>query len=328
VSLTALTSNRSPWRPLAAALVPLLLLMLAAASSSPAARDKRPPKIVGAAMADADRDGRGDALRVTYSEQVRHARDANGTYPFAIAGYRIRSIGLASGREVVVRLVERRAADTKARPVVRYRRTASQPVSDGSGNQAVAQTFRGTRSHGIAPPPKLDPKPKPSDADGDGTADAQDCAPKDAAIHPGAADAPDLGFVDANCDGIDGDEQRAVFVSTSGKDTNPGTKAAPKRQVQAAVTAAAPAKKDVYAAAGVYEKVTAATGVGIYGGYDQSTWARRLDLATTILGNPAVSAQKATNVILQLLRLQGRRPSCGSRTARASTASAPSTTRA
>jgi hypothetical protein len=109
-------------------------------------------------MADTDRDGRGDALRVTYSERVRHGRAANGTYPFAVAGYRIRSIGLASGRDVVVRLVERRAADTKARPVVRYRRTTSQPVSDGSGNQAVAQRFRGTRSHGIAPPPRLDPK--------------------------------------------------------------------------------------------------------------------------------------------------------------------------
>ena len=60
-----------------------------------------------------------------------------------------------------------------------------------------------------------------------------------------------------------------------------------------------------YAAAGVYEKVSAASGVGIYGGYDQSTWARRLELTTEIAGNPAVDAQKATNVILQLLRLHG-----------------------
>jgi hypothetical protein len=302
----ASTSGRGAIRPLAAVLVPLLLLVLASAASSTAARDKRPPKIVAAAMADTDRDGSGDALRVTYSERIRHARDADGRYPLTVVGYRIRSVGGSNGRSLVVRLAEKATADTKAKPVLRYRRTAAQPVRDGARNQAVAQTFRGTKSHGIAPPPKLDPKP--SDADGDGTPDAQDCAPRDPAIHPGAADAPDLGFVDANCDGIDGDERGAIFVSPLGKDANPGTKVAPKRQIQAAVTAAAAAKKDVYAAQGIYEKVTASSGVGIYGGYDQSTWARRLEATTEILGNPAVYAQKATNVTLQLLRLHGATP--------------------
>ena len=176
----ALDSPRHVGRPLVAALVPLLLLVLAAAASSPAAQDTKAPRIVGAAMADTDHDGSGDALHVTYSERIRHARDADGRYPLSVAGYRIRSIGVASGRGLVVRLVEQTGPDSTARPVLRYRRTAAQPVRDGARNQAVAQTFRGTRSHGVQPPPKVDPEP--SDADGNGTADAQDCAPRHTAI--------------------------------------------------------------------------------------------------------------------------------------------------
>jgi hypothetical protein len=49
----------------------------------------------------------------------------------------------------------------------------------------------------------------PRDWDGDGVI-AGDCAPLDAAIHPGAPDAPDLSFADTDCDGIDGDAAGAV----------------------------------------------------------------------------------------------------------------------
>jgi hypothetical protein len=49
----------------------------------------------------------------------------------------------------------------------------------------------------------------------------RDCDDANAAIHPGAADAPDLSFVDSNCDGIDGDESQAVFVATTGATLRP-----------------------------------------------------------------------------------------------------------
>ena len=124
----------------------LLLPLLVLASSSTAARDKRPPRIVSAAMADTDRDASADALRLTYSERIKHVRDANGRYPFVVVGYRIRSVGAASGKSVVIRLVEKATADTAAKPRVRYRRTSSQPVKDRAGNQAVAQLFRATRA--------------------------------------------------------------------------------------------------------------------------------------------------------------------------------------
>jgi hypothetical protein len=53
------------------------------------------------------------------------------------------------------------------------------------------------------------------DYDGDGFS-AGDCGPLDPAVHPGAADAPDLAFEDLDCDGIDGSAAGAFFVSTTG----------------------------------------------------------------------------------------------------------------
>src|SRR3954471_6259240 len=93
------------------------------------------------------------------------------------------------------------------------------------------------------------------DFDGDGpqtTPGKIDCAPLDPAVHPGAVDKPDLNFEDTNCDGIDGDLSKAVFVALSGDDNAPGTLTNPKRTINAAITAANAAnpKKDVYIAGG------------------------------------------------------------------------------
>ena len=112
------------------------------------------------------------------------------------------------------------------------------------------------------------------DSDGDGATDAEDCRPADPAIRPGAPDLPDLAFVDSNCDGIDGTEQNAIFVSPEGKDTNPGTREQPKREIQSAVETASGNGKVVLAASGRYRGVAARSGVGIYGGYDPKTWKR------------------------------------------------------
>ncbi len=91
-----------------------------------------------------------------------------------------------------------------------------------------------------------------------------------------AFDVPDDDFVDSNCDGIDGDIGGAIFVATSGSDTNSGTMTRPKRTIAAAVAHAAAVGKDVYVSHGVYTlsaPVTIASGVSIYGGYD-SDWVR------------------------------------------------------
>jgi len=124
------------------------------------------------------------------------------------------------------------------------------------------------------------------------------------------ADAPDLMFRDTNCDGIDGDAGRAVFVSPRGDDANPGTMAMPKRTLPAAITAAsagAPARP-VYAAAGLYlGSVQLGSGVSVYGGYDDTMgWARARTNATVIQGDAtAVLAQNLTvSTELQLVTVQ------------------------
>ncbi len=124
------------------------------------------------------------------------------------------------------------------------------------------------------------------DGDGDGSLAPADCAPDDPAINPSATDAPEMTFTDTNCDGIDGTEANAIFVSPIGNDASPGTRAAPLRTLAVAVAAAATANKQVYATFGIYtERLVVANGVGVYGGYG-TDWSRSILNDTRITGGP------------------------------------------
>jgi hypothetical protein len=256
-----------------ASLVVLAVLIGTAAAAAP---DRRPPRIVAGAMLDRDRDQRSDGMRLTYSERVRHRVDRDGRYPFTLRGYRIQSVAAARGRTLLLTLEEKPRVDAGTRPRLRYRRTQAKPLLDRAGNQAVGQRFRGVRALKRVPvvvPPPAPPPPPPDktappdlDPDRDGYVAPLDCKPSDPAIHPGAEDPPDLDFADTNCDGIDGDEAKAVFVSPQGNDASPGTKDRPKRQIQAAVTAAALTGRYVIAATGGYGGIVTASGVDVYGG--------------------------------------------------------------
>ncbi len=151
--------------------------------------------------------------------------------------------------------------------------------------------------------------PTPADRDGDGTPDSSDCAPDNPAIHPGATDKPDLPFTDSNCDGIDGDIGKAVFVSAStGSPGGAGTQASPLDTIAAGVAQAASGSRDVYVASGTYNAgggVALANGVSIYGGYSSAGWSRST-ATPTVNGSPqAMLANGVTGVTLQLLTLQG-----------------------
>src|SRR5690349_7113153 len=66
------------------------------------------------------------------------------------------------------------------------------------------------------------------DGGGDGDTGGGDTGTSDTGDTPGCVaqagpDLPDDNFADTNCDGVDGDAARAIFVATSGADTNPGT---------------------------------------------------------------------------------------------------------
>src|SRR5204863_5247093 len=135
-----------------------------------------------------------------------------------------------------------------------------------------------------------------------------DCNNLDPAVHPGAVDKPDLNFEDTNCDGVDGDLSKAVFVALSGDDNAPGTLTNPKRTINAAITAANAAnpKKDVYIAGGTYnEAVNLVSNISLYGGYEPITGKRDAAQVVTIQGAPAALAQGDTGVVLQFLTLRG-----------------------
>lgn len=120
-----------------------------------------------------------------------------------------------------------------------------------------------------------------------------DCNDNDAAINPSVIDLPDDGFSDQNCDGIDGDTSKAVFVAVSGNDANPGTITSPKKTINAAIATAVNAgKKQVYISAGNYlEVVDMKNGISVYGGYS-TTWSRGSANQVTIQGGLSSEGSK------------------------------------
>ncbi|MEZ4469712.1 MAG: MopE-related protein [bacterium] len=92
----------------------------------------------------------------------------------------------------------------------------------------------------------------------------------------GRLDDPDDGFVDANCDGIDGDIARAIFLAADGNDGNGGTMDRPVATFARAMLLARQQGKYVLAANGLYVgTVTLQEGVRIYGGYvREAGWQR------------------------------------------------------
>lgn len=94
---------------------------------------------------------------------------------------------------------------------------------------------------------------------------------------PDAVDDPDLEFLDENCDGIDGDEKRALFVSPLGSDEDAGTRAAPLATLTRALELAKKGGLDVYVCSATYEESLVIDGAGarIFGGFAcEEGWAR------------------------------------------------------
>ena len=102
-------------------------------------------------------------------------------------------------------------------------------------------------------------------------------------------DEPDDGFLDSNCDGIDGEVGNAIFVDPlTGNDGYAGTRTSPKRTLRKALIAAAGGnKRDVYLSRGGYDEaaLTWTQAVSIYGGYDADAgWARSDSYVVTLDG--------------------------------------------
>ncbi|NOY91610.1 MAG: hypothetical protein GXP55_10450, partial [Deltaproteobacteria bacterium] len=102
-------------------------------------------------------------------------------------------------------------------------------------------------------------------------------------------DLPEMGFEDANCDGIDGDISVAIFVAPPplGDDAADGSMATPVATVARGIELASTrTRKEIYVAMGTYaETVSLVDGVSIYGGYDAADgWSRARDNRSEIQG--------------------------------------------
>ncbi len=128
----------------------MVLAAVVLTTGSTAGSATKAPRIVSAAMRDVNGDARADEIVLGYSTRVRHATDRDGHFPFAVVGYRIRAVGPAKGKTVMILLRERQQPDPQAHPAIRYRRTTSQPVLGASRTQAASQLFRRTRAEGAA----------------------------------------------------------------------------------------------------------------------------------------------------------------------------------
>ncbi|MCK6549426.1 hypothetical protein L6R52_26540, partial [Myxococcota bacterium] len=107
-----------------------------------------------------------------------------------------------------------------------------------------------------------------------------DCDDADPTRAPSLPDVPDLGTLDANCDGVDGDASTLVFVSsTTGNDvTGNGRRGSPVQTIRRGLQLVGPSRRNLAIATGTYaEHFVLREDTGLYGGYDPMTWTRRLD---------------------------------------------------
>ena len=115
-----------------------------------------------------------------------------------------------------------------------------------------------------------------------------------------AEDDPDPAFLDANCDGQDGDLELAIFVDIqSGSDANDGTPDAPVATIAAGLQRAQlQGKPHVYVSKGIYgEQVVLQQGLKLFGKFDHETgWTRSHTNVTEIHGGTS-SCDKSLAVL-------------------------------
>ncbi len=182
------------------------------------------------------------------------------------------------------------------------------PKDAGKNNDAAHGDAAGgdTTSSSDAQPGADDVAPATDgdvDAATDGDVDALGDGSGEAGCVSQGADLPDDAFTDENCDGIDGDVSKAVFVAVTGDDTNAGTMDKPLLTLDAALArAVADGKRDVYVSTGMYDAhVTLVDGVSIYGGYVATEgWKRSatalVTLTASVVANGRVVAVEGANI--------------------------------
>lgn len=112
------------------------------------------------------------------------------------------------------------------------------------------------------------------------------------ACDPEQSDTPDEKYKDADCDGIDGDKTKAIFVDPEGDDGASGKFGEPVASVTQAIALAQGGDKAIIVCSATYEEqlLIASDGIKIYGGYSCDTWERNDSMATIqpVTGVPLV----------------------------------------
>lgn len=141
-------------------------------------------------------------------------------------------------------------------------------------------------------------------ADGSPGPGADECQPTS------KTDDPDDEFTDSNCDGIDGDADRAIFVSPDGFDSDDGSIKRPVQSIGQAVLLAKDNGLAVYVCNGTYrENVVIDAPVSVYGGYDCTRgWRRTKDVAILQAGAGLPLLVKNVDGKVHLERLAFRAP--------------------
>ncbi len=247
------------------------IVLLFAVTSASAAPVKRPDLVVTKVSNPPILLVRGGAFQardVTRNRGTRRARRTRTAYYLSKDRKRSKGDVRLKARRLVKALRAGRRSTGRRRVVVpsatragRYRLIACADAGRGLRERRERNNCRASRRTGL-----LAPRPSPAPLPG--------ASPPAPVCTPTGADVPDPSFVDANCDGIDGDAVAAVFVAAGFGADGPacGTHAAPCATVQTGIgRATALGKPHVYVAGGGYAgPVELADGISLYGGFGQN----------------------------------------------------------
>ncbi len=172
-------------------------------------------------------------------------------------------------------------------------KVGSNPLTADSDNDGLSDWFGGSKSAG-QDGCLLVADQTGSDSDSDGFESDCDCDDSTSSINPAEEDIPDTTGTDNNCDGVDGDKTKAVFVNpTTGSDSNDGSIDMPLATLDAAGSLAAEEGKSVYVSEGTFTYTSffkPMSGVYYYGGYADDFSSRDLSSFISTITSSTLSA--------------------------------------
>jgi hypothetical protein len=187
-------------------------------------------------------------------------------------------------------------------------RPSEEAVTVDHGFPVAANPTGGAGQQGVAVPPDNSNSGDRAEAQSEERAGKSNASEAPTCTPTSDTDVPDDDFVDADCDGIDGERDAAIFVSPAGFDEDPGTPDTPVRSLNHAVAVASETGNAVYVCNGTYrENLEILTPVAVYGGYDCSrAWRRVKDWGVVESGIGVQLSVRDVNGLVRIERMAFR----------------------